>query len=117
MFDLDKDLLVRGNKVYSEYSCVFIPQEVNKVLTKSNKTRGENLIGVTFEKSSGKFISQISVNGRNVKIGRFKTEIEAFNAYKEAKEYILRGLAEKWKDRIDPRAYNALMNYQVDITD
>ena len=47
----------------------------------------------------------------------FKTEIEAFNAYKQAKENYLKELATKWKDKIDTRAYNALMEYQVEITD
>ena len=116
-FHLDKDLLVKGNKIYSESTCVFIPKEINQLLVKSTASRGDYLIGVTFEKSSGKFISQISVNGRNVKIGRFKTEIEAFEAYKEGKENVLRGLAEKWKSQIDPRAYEALINYEVNIDD
>ena len=116
-FQLDKDLLIKGNKVYSEDTCVFIPREINQLLTKSAASRGEYLIGVTFERSSGRFISQISINSRNVKIGRFKTEIEAFEAYKEAKENVLRGLAEKWKSQIDPRAYEALMNYEVGIDD
>ena len=43
---LDKDLLVKGNKVYSEDTCVFIPKEINMVLTKSTASRGEYLIGV-----------------------------------------------------------------------
>ena len=47
----------------------------------------------------------------------FNTEIEAFNAYKQTKESYLKELANKWKDKIDARAYNALMNYQVEITD
>ena len=50
-------------------------------------------------------------------IGSFKTEIEAFNAYKEAKEAFVKEQANKWRDEIDERAYNALMNYKVEITD
>ena len=116
-WQLDKDLLIKGNKIYSESTCVFIPREINSLLTKSTATRGEYLIGVTFEKSRGRFISQISINSRSVKIGRFKTEIEAFKAYKIAKENVLRGLAEKWKSQIDHRAYEALMGYEVNIDD
>ena len=55
--------------------------------------------------------------GKQEYLGSFKTEIEAFNAYKQAKENRLKELANKWKSQIDPRAYNALMNYEVNITD
>ena len=50
-------------------------------------------------------------------IASFLNPIDAFNAYKQAKENYLKELANKWKDKIDDRAYNALMNYQVEITD
>ena len=49
--------------------------------------------------------------------GCFSDEIEAFKAYKTAKELHIKELAEKWKDQIDERAYNALMDYKVEITD
>ena len=34
-WQLDKDLLVKGNKVYNEFTCVFLPKEINSLLTKS----------------------------------------------------------------------------------
>ena len=117
-FDLDKDLLVKGNRVYSEHTSIFLPREINSALTKNGKTRGEHLIGVSWHKATNKFIARVDVGLKNQKhLGLFNTEIEAFNTYKIAKESYLKHLAEKWKDKIDPRAYNALMNYQVDITD
>ena len=42
---------------------------------------------------------------------------QAFHAYKAVKEQHAKVLANKWKDKIEPRAYDALMNYQVEITD
>ncbi len=115
---LDKDLLVKGNKVYSEDSCVFIPQEVNSLLIKHEASRGEHLIGVCWCKRDKAFVAQINKNkGKHERLGSFKTEIEAFNAYKIAKEAFVKEQAEKWKDKIDIRAYNALMNYTVEITD
>ena len=115
---LDKDLLVKGNKVYSETTCVFLPQEINTLLVKCTASRGEYLIGVSWSKRDKAFISRVHKNkGRSEYLGYFNTEIEAFNAYKKAKESFIKEQAEKFKSQIDIRAYNALMNYQVDIDD
>ena len=117
-FHLDKDSLVKGNKVYSENTCVFIPQEVNTLLTKSTASRGKHLIGVSWNKKDKAFVAKARKNkGKSEHLGIFKTEIEAFKAYKTAKEAFVKEQAEKWKDEIDDRAYNALMNYEVEITD
>ena len=115
---LDKDLLIKGNKVYSENTCVFLPKEINSLLTKREALRGENLIGVSWSKTNKAFVAMVNKNkGKSEHLGYFKTEIEAFKAYKEAKEAFIKEQANKWKSQIDPRAYNALMNYQVEITD
>ena len=117
-FQLDKDLLIKGNKVYSEYSCVFIPNEVNKILTKSTASRGEYLIGVCWDKTNKAFRAMVSKNkGKRENLGCFNTELEAFNAYKKSKESFVKEQANKFKSQIDIRAYNALMNYTVEITD
>ena len=55
--------------------------------------------------------------GKREFLGYFKTELEAFNAYKVAKETFVKEQANKWKSQIDPRAYNALMNYEVSTDD
>ena len=117
-WQLDKDLLVKGNKVYSEDSCVFLPQEINSLLVKSNASRGEHLIGVCWDKAKKAFKAQVRKNkGKSEHLGLFKTEIEAFNVYKTAKESYLKEQANEWKSQIDDRAYNALMNYTVEIDD
>ena len=115
---LDKDLLIKGNKVYSEDSCVFIPQGINKVLTKCTASRGEHLIGVNWCKRDKVFMARVSKNkGKREHLGYFNTEIEAFKAYKQAKESFVKEQANVWKSQIDIRAYEALMKYQVEITD
>ena len=117
-FQLDKDLLIKGNKVYSESTCVFIPSEINLLLVKREASRGEHPIGVYWSKTNKAFIAQINKNkGMQEKLGLFKTELEAFNAYKQAKEAFIKEQANKWKDKIDERTYEALMNYQVNIDD
>ena len=115
---LDKDLLIKGNKVYNESTCVFLPKEINLLLIKRDNNRGEHLIGVCWHNASKAFVAQVSKNkGKQEHLGLFKTETEAFNAYKQAKESFVKEQAEKWKGKIDIRAYNALLNYQVVITD
>ena len=115
---LDKDLLVKGNKVYSESTCVFIPSEINLALIKSVASRGKHLIGVSWHSKSKTFVARVNKNkGKQEHLGYFNTEIEAFNAYKTAKEAFIKEQANKWKSKIDDRAYEALMNYTVEITD
>ena len=117
-WQLDKDLLIKGNKVYSETTCVFLPQEVNSLLVKRTASRGEHLIGVCWHKRDMAFMARVSRNkGKQEHLGTFNTEIEAFNAYKQAKEDFVKEQANKWKDKIDDRAYNALMSYEVNIDD
>ena len=117
-FQLDKDLLAKGNKVYSENTCVFIPPEINSLLVNNTASRGEYLIGVSWDKRDMAFISRVNKNkGKSEHLGSFKTELEAFEAYKTAKESFIKEQSDKWKSQIDPRAYEALMNYTVEITD
>ena len=117
-FELDKDLLIKGNKVYNENVCVFLPQEINSLLVKSTASRGEYLIGVCWHKRDKVFMATVSKNkGKQEFLGYFKTELEAFNAYKTTKETFIKEQASKWEGKIDDRAYEALMAYTVDITD
>ena len=117
-FELDKDLLVKGNKVYSEDSCVFIPKDINLLLTKCVASRGEYLIGVSWSNTNKAFVAQVNKDkGKRDYLGYFATELEAFNAYKKAKENYLKEQANKYKSQIDGRAYKVLMNYEVNIND
>ena len=84
-FQLDKDLLVKGNKVYSENVCVFIPSEINSLLINNTASRGEHLIGVSWCKRNKAFRATVSRNkGKQEYLGFFNTEIEAFKAYKKS---------------------------------
>ena len=114
---LDKDILVKGNKVYSPETCCFVPVELNSLLVNNRVTRGEFPVGVHYEKSRGKFQAYIRVYGKRKHLGRFDTPEEAFNTYKQAKEAYIKEVANKWKDKIDQRVYEALMNWEVSIDD
>ena len=117
LFQLDKDLLIKGNKVYSRDTICFIPREVNIFITDNKSKRGNYPIGVYFNKNRNTFSTSISINGKYNHIGVFDNPTDAFNAYKKEKEAKAKYLAYKWKDQIDERAFQALMNYEVDIND
>ena len=110
---LDKDLLFIGNKTYSETTCVFVPQEINLFFIDRGNDRGEYPLGVSFYKQNGKFVAHCTVNGKRQHLGYFNTPQEAFNAYKPFKENLCKQLALKWKDEIDERLFNAMMNWQI----
>ena len=112
-FALDKDILVKGNRVYNEDVCAFVPQEVNLLFTKRDKSRGEYPIGVSFHKSRGMLTATLN----NKYLGYFNTAEQAFQVYKTAKEAYIKEVANKWKGKIDPKVYEALMNYEVHIDD
>lgn len=114
---LDKDILVKGNKVYSENTCCFVPHDINLMFTKRESKRGEHPIGVYYSSDRNGFIAMLSITNKRKGLGTYSTPEEAFQSYKQAKEDYIKDVANKWKDQIDPRAYEALMNYQVEITD
>jgi len=114
---LDKDILQKGSKLYSKDACCFVPAEVNLLLTKSDKARGEWPIGVYFHKASGKFMAQLKINGKRKHLGYFTTPEEAFQAYKLAKEAHIKVVADKWKHLLDERVYLTLLDYEVNIDD
>lgn len=116
-FHLDKDLIIKGNKLYSPESCCFVPVEINSFICLNNKKRGHLPIGVIFRKDTKKYASQIYIDNKNKRLGSFNTIEEAFNAYKNKKEEQAKILAERWKEYIDEVAYNALLKYEINICD
>lgn len=115
---LDKDVLFKGNKHYSEDTCIFIPHRVNSLLIKSNATRGEYPIGVYWDSRANKFRVYCEIGGEPKKhVGYYDTPQDAFVAYKVFKEALIKQVAEQYKEIIDQRAYQALIVYKVEITD
>lgn len=110
---LDKDLLFTDNKTYSETTCVFVPNEINMFFTDRGNDRGEYHLGVDFHKARGKFRARCAVNGKLQHLGYFNTPQEAFAVYKPFKEKLCKQLALKWQHEIDPRLFNAMMNWTV----
>ena len=116
-WQLDKDILVKGNKIYSEDTCCFVPAEINSVFIKCDRSRGEYPLGVNYHKATRKFVAQISYRKIKTHLGLYDTAEDAFKAYKKSKEKLIKSLADKYMDVLDPRVYKAMVEYEVEIGD
>ena len=118
---LDKDILIKGNKIYSPATCIFVPQFINKLFVKKQNSRGAFPIGVSYHKASKKYETKLSIfkDGKSVRkhLGLFDTPEEAFNVYKQAKEDYIKKVADEYKDKIPTELYEAMYSYRVDIND
>lgn len=117
-WQLDKDLLINRNKLYSECTCIFVPQRINLLLIKCKASRGEWSVGVNWNKRDKKFQSSCSIgHSKKKNLGSFNTAQEAFQTYKTFKEALIKEVAESYKSQLDPRAYTALTTYKVNEND
>lgn len=118
-WNVDKDILVKNNKVYSPETCCLVPQNVNKLFIKQTTNRGNLPIGVN--KETNKFYARCHnplINKRE-RLKLCLTPEEAFLTYKQYKENLIKQIAQIEFDRgnITKRCYDAMMKYKVEITD
>ena len=117
--EVDKDILIKGNKIYSPETCVFTTKYINTLFTKSNNMRGDTPIGV-IKSSNTTYMARLSKKNNGVSLGSYKDVNEAFNAYKLAKEQYIKQIADNYKSKypsFPQKLYDALYNYEVEITD
>lgn len=115
----DKDILVKGNKTYSPDTCCLIPQNVNCLFLKREAERGKYPIGVRYTNDGFIAVCRNPFLDKSVELGCYSTPERAFQAYKVYKEDIIKQVAEiEYKNRnITKDCYEAMMNYEVEITD
>lgn len=115
-YQLEKDLLVDGNKVYSPETCCFVPNLINSQI-KRYETRPNGFpVGVYQKKDSpNKYYSTLTFDDKTTFLGSFDTIEEAHNAYKTAKENAIHNIAKELfsKGEITERVYNALVKYKI----
>jgi len=113
-YDMDKDILVHGNKEYNEKVCVLVPKALNAFLTSHDAARGDYPQGVNFHKRVQKFAAMVSSDSHRIHLGYFTTPEAASVAYKEAKEVE----SHKWYERlkagefaVDPRVIERMRTW------
>ena len=118
---LDKDILHKGNKIYSRETCIFVPERINTLFVKCNKSRGKDPIGVS-PRPSGNYLAYCNNGyGKQIPLGTYSTKEEAFKVYKECKEKIIKETIDLYEGIIAEPYYSrlkkAMYNYKVEITD
>lgn len=118
---LDKDILCKGNKVYSRETCIFVPQRINTLFVKNDNSRGKDPIGV-YQLPSGNYQVYCSNGyGKQIPLGTYITKEEAFKAYKEYKEDVIKEIIDSYEGKIPEPFYSklktAMYNYEVEIDD
>jgi hypothetical protein len=114
-YHLDKDILIKGNKIYSRNNCVFVPIKINSLLLKCGIKRGDYPIGIS--KHGNMFRAKCQIKGIQTIIGSYKTKEEAFEAYRTAKESEIKRIANIWWDNLSESCYQGLISYKIDIND
>lgn len=86
--ELDKDLLVEGNKIYSPDNCVFLPKKINSFLTNNQANNTSGVVGVSWHKRDNKFEVRISDfdTHKSRYLGYFTNVEEASKAYELARD-------------------------------
>lgn len=108
--DLDKDLLVPNNNVYSPETCAFMTHYLNTVFEGRGVKR-------TIEKKEDGFKVQMDILSKKMDVGTFDTKEEAYKGFSRYKEKYIKELAESCKGKVQDCVYNAMLNWKVEIAD
>lgn len=123
-YQLDKDLKIIGNKIYSPETCLLVTAMVNTFTGDCGSNRGNYLIGVYYEQKYKKFRALISnpITKKRENLGRFKSEIEAHMAWRKRKSQLAFEIAMKqenhevkdailrWKSALDKNEIHKINN-------
>lgn len=116
IMNLDKDILFKYNNEYGPNTCVYVPHRINNLFIRRESMRGDLPIGVKM--INNKFeASCCNENSKHITLGCYDTPEEAFYAYKEYKEKLIKEIADEYKDYIPYNLYEAMYAYEVEITD
>ena len=124
--ELDKDILVPGNKVYSPDTCIFVPKRINDLFVHIHGRKKNGLpTGVTYSKKTGKYQAAVRESCKDtdskdedkkktVRLGFFDTIEEAYEVYKTHKMAEIIYIADCYKDVIPDKLYQAMINWKFD---
>ena len=110
-YELDKDVLSKGIKIYSPNTCRFVPKEINNLVNKLRNNKG-----YYWSNQSNKFVTEVFVDGKKKFLGRFSTEQEARNAVVPLIKQRDRKVLDSWKGEIPIECYLAIKTEIENLT-
>lgn len=114
---VDKDILIKNNKVYSPDTCMIVPERINSMFKHRRIDKKSSYpIGVTYVEDKKLFVSEVKSGNKRITTYH-KTPDSAFYAYKIKKEECIKQVADEYKDKIPKKLYDAMYKYKIEITD
>lgn len=111
-YEIDKDLLVPGNKVYGPETCCMLPREVNTAITgKTDSCENGLPCGVHWHRKNSCYVVSVVTDTEDYQ-GSFQCLEKAIEVSKSTKEAYIKRLAEKYKPTISKEVYEALCKYE-----
>lgn len=108
-FHLDKDILVKGNKIYSPETCCFVPREINVFLQKRHKNSD---LPTGIKRKVNRYQVVLTNQDGRINFGSYKTVVEATEKVLIEKEKYAKFLSNKYKKQITSKVYQILINYK-----
>ena len=108
---VDKDILIKGNTLYSPNTCVIVPNTINILFRKSHSNKTNDLpMGVYLDKGSKKNPYKVifRYNGITKNLGHYDSIDKAKNIYANYKYKYYKELLYSYKDYIPKNTFNKL---------
>ena len=102
---IDKDILIKGNKLYSPETCIIVPQRINMIfMSKANKWNLPS--GISMSKT-GKYIT--SYNG--IHLGTIDTLNDAIITHDTEKRKCIKEIVEEYGNKLPSTVSGALLSW------
>lgn len=105
--EVDKDILIGNNKIYSEQTCLLVPGEINKFCQKSKN------IGCYLSPNRKKWCVKLHHSGKHIHLGRFDNILDAQSVFIDFKNEVFQSLVEKYYSELPSDIYSKLKNSKI----
>ena len=107
---LDKDLLVYRNRVYSPETCCFVSKSLNVAITYKSHKSSSLPVGVYWNKKDKRFQAQMGTDVQARYLGQYLTQQEAHRCWQKAKISAMINLLDNVTDGTVIKGLNRIIN-------